>query len=116
MSDTPRTDSDDRPYPSPECVQLIQFEGSTCAVMSPDDYEALYRYAQQLERELSEARRDLVSCTCQLGEMAEKLTAHKEALGRCYNALHGVRNFSWHAGDVEEALAAIAKCKEGHAK
>lgn len=49
---TPRTDRDDRPYPSPEYAQLIQFEGSTCVVMAPEDYEALYEHARQLEREL----------------------------------------------------------------
>jgi hypothetical protein len=53
MSDTPRTDRDDRPYPLPEYTQHIQFEGCDCVVMSPEDYEALYEHARQLERELA---------------------------------------------------------------
>jgi len=56
MRDTPRTDSDDRPYPSPEHAQRIVFEGCECAVMAPEDYEALYNHARQLERELASAK------------------------------------------------------------
>jgi len=53
MIDTPRTDRDDRPYPSPEHTQRIQFEGCECVVMAPEDYESLYDHARQLERELA---------------------------------------------------------------
>lgn len=55
MSDTPRTDADDRNYPSPEYAQRIRFEGCDCVVMHPEEYESLYEKARQLERELNAA-------------------------------------------------------------
>lgn len=55
LSDTPLTDSDDRAYPLPEHCQHIQFEGSTCVVMAPEDYEELYKHARNLERQLTAA-------------------------------------------------------------
>ena len=54
-SDTPWTDADDRQYPLPEYAQRIQFEGRECVVMSPEEYEALYRHACQLERVAAQA-------------------------------------------------------------
>lgn len=56
-SDTPETDAEDRPYPSPEHAQRIRFEGNECVVMYPEEYEALYEKARKLERERDEARR-----------------------------------------------------------
>ena len=56
MSDTPRTDADDRNYPSPEYAQRIRFEGNECVVMHPEEYESLYEKARQLERELNAAK------------------------------------------------------------
>jgi hypothetical protein len=53
VSDTPRTDADDRPYPSPDYTQHINFEGCDSVVMPPEEYAALYEHARQLERELA---------------------------------------------------------------
>lgn len=69
MNDTPRTDRDDRPYPSPEHAQHIRFEGNDCLVMHPEEYEALYEQSRQLERELA-AEKDASE---QLEMMANKL-------------------------------------------
>lgn len=57
MSDTPRTDADDRSYPSPEHAQRIRFDGNECVVMHPEEYESLYEKSRQLERELNAAKR-----------------------------------------------------------
>lgn len=54
--ETPETDRDDRQYPLPEYTQRIQFEGSECVVIGPEDYEALYEHARALERKLSMCR------------------------------------------------------------
>ena len=35
-------------FPTPEYTQRITFEGAECAVMSPEDYEALWVYAAAL--------------------------------------------------------------------
>lgn len=53
--ETPETDSDHRPYPLPEHAQRIRFEGCECVVMAPEDYEALYTHARNLERQRDEA-------------------------------------------------------------
>ena len=59
MSDTPRTDAENRPYPSPEHAQRIRFEGCECVVMYPQEYEALYERARAFERELAAAMAEL---------------------------------------------------------
>lgn len=55
MSDTPRTDGDYKEWSSPEHLQLIQFEGNTCCVMAPEDYELLFEHAITIDRELAAA-------------------------------------------------------------
>lgn len=56
MTPTPETDGDDRNYPLPEYLQLIQFEGATVGVIAPEDYEELYNKSLRLERERNEAK------------------------------------------------------------
>jgi len=108
MTPTPRTDADDRQYPLPEHAQRIQFEGCECVVMAPEDYEALYEHARQLERELEKAKadpRNMIRCQgcgrdvtivhrtapigtdpanwrCSVCILQSALTAHKAALAR----------------------------------
>lgn len=55
QSDTPLT-SISASWPSPERIQHIQFEGCDCAVLAPEEYEALYEHARTLERALSAER------------------------------------------------------------
>lgn len=61
MSATPITECGG--WPTPEYTQRITFEGSECAVMAPEDYEALYNSHRTLERRihaLEEALREFV--------------------------------------------------------
>jgi len=90
---TPRTDSSGD-WPSPEHTQRIQFEGWTCAVMAPEDYEALYKHAQQLERELNKAHVTIgqyhasAQTACiNINKLQSKLIAHKAALEKCHELL-----------------------------
>lgn len=54
---TPRTDADNRSYPLPKHLQLIQFEGSTCGVIAPEEYEELYNLACAKDVELALLKR-----------------------------------------------------------
>lgn len=85
VSDTPRTDRDDRPYPSLEHAQHIRFEGNDCVVMHPEEYEALYEQSRQLERELAAVTADL-KFRRELGALQQqeydKVTAERDALLR----------------------------------
>ncbi len=95
--------TDPKPYPSPEHCQLIQFEGSTCVVMSPEDYEALFSYAHTLETELAQAQAEaavmrealenalqfgtnLPECDKKAGRKALSTTAGKDLLDRLRKA------------------------------
>ena len=73
MSDTPRTDADDRSYPSPEHAQRIRFEGNECVVMHPEEYESLYEKSRQLERELT-------AITEERDELLEEVKSLKESI------------------------------------
>lgn len=55
---TPITDADERNYPQPEYLQLIQFEGCTMGVIDPEGYAELYEKSRDLERQLAEAREE----------------------------------------------------------
>ena len=83
VSDTPRTDRDDRPYPSLEHAQHIRFEGNDCVVMHPEEYEALYEQSRQLERELAAVTADL-KFRRELGALQQqeydKVTAERDVL------------------------------------
>jgi len=46
-------------WPTPEHAQHIQFEGCDCVVMSPEEYEELYRYSERLGRDLAAAKEEL---------------------------------------------------------
>jgi len=61
MSDrpTPITDADERNYPQPEYLQLIQFEGCTMGVINPEGYAELYEKSRDLERQLAEAHEEI---------------------------------------------------------
>lgn len=52
MSDTPRTDAAES-WGTPQYCEHITFEGCDCAVMPPEEYEALFEHARTLERELA---------------------------------------------------------------
>lgn len=60
MSDTPRTDAPlsetSEDWPRPQYAQEISFEGRGCVVMAPEEYEALFNYAQKLECDLASTR------------------------------------------------------------
>jgi hypothetical protein len=81
---TPRTAqwtaSDSRPYPSPEHTQIIQFEGASCVVMAPEDYEALFRHAEATERELAASESLYQELIYQVGHKYEGETRHQTAL------------------------------------
>lgn len=53
---TPITDAEGRNYPQPEYLQLIQFEGCTMGVITPEYYAELYEKCSDLERQLAEVR------------------------------------------------------------
>jgi len=67
---TPETDSDSRPYPLPEHAQRIRFEGCECVVMAPEDYEALYAHARNLERQ-RDALREALGAIVALGDKVD---------------------------------------------
>jgi hypothetical protein len=100
VSDTPRTDADDRPYPSPDYTQHINFEGCDSVVMPPEEYEALYEHARQLERELSQQKRHTEAVMRTL----------KDALG-----IEGGRDCLDQIGILVEAISLVVpKCDHLH--
>jgi len=107
---TPRTDSC-VDWPSPEYTQRIQFEGCTCAVMAPEDYEALYKHAQQLERELADAKDLLQKACAELpvsyypGNTPDKLPSNIAGFVKEYT-----ENFS----DMQKALDSLEQITAGH--
>lgn len=117
---TPRTDADNREYPSPEYAQRIQFEGCGCVVMAPEDYEALYEHARTLERELAEANEQLKSARSQ-GEhlpvpaqqwrvVREELSDLRAALATAEAALIESRDSL--ASEAKLAQGWIERCNE----
>lgn len=95
MSDTPRTDAESRPYPSPEHAQRIVFEGCQRFVMAPEDYEALYEHARQLERELQDAQARI-----------RQLIAERDSA-------RAIRDQNWKLRDEFVALLGTDDVKEG---
>lgn len=88
QSETPIVDADDRPYPQPEYLQLIQFEGATCGVISPESYEALYGKARELELENRRLREELSNIETHLSvhEMRTHRPLHMDVLHLCGDA------------------------------
>ena len=60
MSDAPRTESSAE-WPRPDHAQQIWVEGCGCVVMSPEEYQALYDFAKELEREISHLNERLIA-------------------------------------------------------
>lgn len=87
---TPITDADERNYPQPEYLQLIQFEGCTMGVIDPDGYAELYDKSRDLERQLAEAREENARLNKALSNASAIYDAAREQRDRLADALEKI--------------------------
>ncbi len=70
-------------YPSPEHLQLIQFEGCTSGVIALESYEELFNKAARLERERDEWKTKAIlhgNAALELEEDLQKVIAERDSL------------------------------------
>ena len=84
---TPITDADERNYPQPEYLQLIQFEGCPMGVIDPDGYAELYEKSRDLERQLAEVREQRDTAMRRANKIAAEALALTEQRGALAEAL-----------------------------
>lgn len=113
---TPITDADERSYPQPEYLQLIQFEGCTVGVIDPEAYMELYGKCHNLERQPAEAREENTRLNKSLSNASAIYDAACEQRDRLAGAMEEIASgaHDWKTCVDKIAPEALAAMKGGN--